>query len=187
MSKKEAFRSVMRVSRLVSWSLCALVGATIVGSAGTARATGSTPDPLYRLNNPSTGDHLFTTSFDEVISAVNQNGYKLEGVAAKCFTSPQPGATPFYRLLSPSEHFYTASEQEAEIAVASSGYHREGTACWVYSSQVANTCPIYRWVVAGHHFYTQSWNEVLTVLRNGQASFEGEAAYAFPAGDVCPN
>jgi hypothetical protein len=155
-----------------------LVGFRVVGdSFWCGPATGSTPDPLYRLRN---NDHLFTTSFDEVISAIQNYGYIYEGIAAKCFTSQQPGTEPLYRLNGTrvTDHFYTTSEQEAEIAVVQYGYVREGIACYVYGSQASGSCPFYRVALSnGTHFFTQSWQEILNVLGAGGNTYEGVAAY----------
>jgi len=165
----------------------ALFCVSVVALLGRSVHADPAPDPLYRLANPSTGDHLFTTSFDEVISAIENFGYQYEFVAAKCFTTSQAGTVPFFRLRHLADHFYTTSEQEAEIAVAANGFTREGTACYVYPSQVAGSCPIYRISFSVHHFYTQSFAEVLADFRTiAGVTFEGVAAYAPPAGTGCP-
>jgi hypothetical protein len=172
------------IVRIASLGLSAFV--LLAALSGAAHATGSTPDPLYRLRN---NDHLFTTSFDEVISAIENYGYIYEGIAAKCFTSPQPGTEPLYRLNGTrvTDHFYTTSEQEAEIAVVQYGYVREGIACYVYGSQAAGSCPFYRVALSnGTHFFTQSWHEILNVLGAGGNTYEGVAAYLPPNGNSCP-
>src|SRR5262249_5611002 len=85
-----------------------------------AQAAGTTA--LYRLFNPTSGDHFYTTSAAERDSAVASFGYQNEGIAGYVFASQAAGTTPLYRLLNTvnGDHFYTtsAAERDSDIAAA---------------------------------------------------------------------
>ena len=94
---------------------------------------------LFRLFNPVTGDHHYTISAAEVVSAVDNSGYNDEGVRgfavssspANC--SATAGTVPFFRVFNGQamDHFYTTSVTERNLAVASLGYSDEGVAACV--------------------------------------------------------
>jgi hypothetical protein len=116
--------------------------------------------PLYRLFNPSNGDHFYTTSAAERDGAVANFGYTSEGIACYVFGSSASGTTPLYRLFNPNngDHFYTTSAAERDGAVANFGYTSEGIACYVFGSSASGTAPLYRLFNPhnGDHFYTTS-------------------------------
>ncbi|OAX32631.1 hypothetical protein K503DRAFT_749649 [Rhizopogon vinicolor AM-OR11-026] len=91
--------------------------------------------PLYRLYNPTTVDHLYTTSTAQKESAVAQDGYRYEEIAGYVYESGNvcPDAVPLYHLYSyaGTDNFYTLSKEEALSAVAHDGYTIVGTAAWV--------------------------------------------------------
>lgn len=70
---------------------------------------------LYRLFNPNSGDHFYTTSEFERDNAWTNLGYVKEGIACFVFDSWHPGTVPFFRLYDSSngDHFYTTSQSEA--------------------------------------------------------------------------
>lgn len=78
---------------------------------------------LYRLYNPSNGDHLYTIDHDEAQKA-QQSGWKYEGIAWK---SPRTG-DPVYRILSPDgKHVFTSDPNEKK-GLEGMGYKTEGIA-----------------------------------------------------------
>lgn len=106
--------------------------------------------PLFRLFNPATGDHFYTTSTMERDAAV---GYVPEGIACYVYEFPAPGTTALFRLVNPNtgDHFYTISQFEVDSAVAAYGYIAEGTTCFVFSSQDPGTIPLFRMVLVDAH------------------------------------
>ena len=97
----------------------------------------STSDPMYRLYNPNTGEHFYTSNAGEkdYLSAI---GWNYEGIG---WNAPVNSDTPVYRLFNPftSEHYYTLYEFEKDILVGL-GWDDEGIE-W-YSAD--NGMPIYR-------------------------------------------
>ena len=76
--------------------------------------------PVYRLYNPTSLEHLYTTSNDEVIELVEKQGWKNEDVA---FVSENKNESPspekidvIYRIFNPKsgEHLYTIDLPEIE-------------------------------------------------------------------------
>jgi hypothetical protein len=132
--------------------------------------------PLFRLYNRRSGDHFYTTSAPERLTAL-RGGYSDEGVATTVFRSAQFGGPviPFYRLYNKrsGDHFYTASEREARSA---SGYTPEGIAGYVYTTSVCNSVPLYRLYNGKDHFYTKDTAERDSARRGGYR-VEGAAAF----------
>lgn len=99
---------------LTSLTACA----TLAGSLLTAAPVyaQSEIDQVFRLYNPNSGEHLYTTSRDETSSLVPA-GWKLEGVA---WESPNSG-DPVYRLFNPNakggDHHYTKDTNEIKALV----------------------------------------------------------------------
>ena len=108
-------------------------------------------DPMYRLYNPNTGEHIYTSDLGEkdYLSAI---GWNFEGIG---WNAPVNSDTPVYRLFNSftSEHYYTLYEFEKDILVGL-GWDDEGIE-W-YSAD--NGMPIYRVFnpyedgPAAHHF-----------------------------------
>jgi len=101
---------------------------------------------LYRLLNPNSGDHFYTTSAAERDNAVSSFGYRSEGTACYVYNAQISTTRALYRLLNPNsgDHFYTTSEPERDNAVSSFGYYYEGIACYIFDSQQSGTVPLYR-------------------------------------------
>ncbi|OAX35549.1 hypothetical protein K503DRAFT_773349 [Rhizopogon vinicolor AM-OR11-026] len=102
------------------------------GTIFTTQVSGSIP--LYRLYNPTTVDHLYTTSTAQKGSAVAQDGYRYEEIAGYVYESDVcPDTVPLYHLYSyaGTDNFYTIDEEEAVSAAAHAGYTMVGTAAWV--------------------------------------------------------
>ncbi len=115
---------------------------------------------LYRLFNPTSGDHFYTTSAPERDNAIVTGGYASDGIACYVFEPQTAGTTPLFRLFNPTNgnHFYTTSVPERDNAITANGYTSEGIACYVFEPQTAGTAPLYRLLnpINGDHFYTTS-------------------------------
>ncbi|KAJ7817791.1 hypothetical protein B0H13DRAFT_1606113, partial [Mycena leptocephala] len=118
--------------------------------------------PLYRMYSGANFDHFYTTSASEVITAVENDGYVLEGVSAAVFPTQQGTTLPLYRLHSAGthDHFYTSIANDRDFLTTNNGYKWEGTAALVYTTQICGRLPLYRLYAASHvdHFYTSEWS-----------------------------
>lgn len=65
---------------------------------------------IYRLYNPTTGDHLYTANVNETRVCMN-DGWTYEGI---CWIAPESG-DPVYRLLMSGRHIFTTSEEEKKV------------------------------------------------------------------------
>ena len=133
-----------------------------------------TTQPMYRLYNPYTLEHLFTSGEWEKDNLPNA-GWIYEGVA---WEAPTTG-TPIYRLYNPYSdgHFYTASEAEIDTLLPL-GWQLDGVVtCGADSSGT----PIYRlfnpYETKNYHHYTTSWDEINMLTALGWI-LEGIAWYA---------
>ncbi|GAA3438888.1 hypothetical protein [Kutzneria kofuensis] len=138
---------------------------------------------FYRLWNPTTEHHLYTTSWAEVLRSIQDLGFKYEGSVGYVYPTKVPGTVELYRLRSGADHLYTASWEEMIEAIQHDGYKYEGVAAYVYPTKAAGTIELYRlWhPIAQDHFYTQVWSEVIESIQNNGYKYEGVAAYIFPA------
>jgi hypothetical protein len=130
------------------------------------------------------GDHLYTTSDDEVRDAQDRWGYEYEGVA--CYVYPagdlRPGRAHLYRLTSDKvpcgDHFYTIYDHERSLAKNSPAKYSDdwfSPQCTVLLPRTPATEPdtpgyrimkrLYsRW--NGDHFYTWSSDEIRGAIDN---------------------
>jgi hypothetical protein len=91
---------------------------------------GTPSQAFYRSYNPTTGDHLYTATWSEVISA-QSSGWNYEGVAWHFYRSNDPLPSGFcrsswYRLYNGVDHFYTPDAKEVASA-QQSGYTLEAS------------------------------------------------------------
>lgn len=130
---------------------------------------------MYRLYNPYTGEHLYTSGTFEKDSLVSM-GWNYEGVAWK---APETG-NAVYRLYNPysGEHHYTMNTSEKDYLVLI-GWNDEGIG-W-YSSTLLVSVPVYRLFnpnstgIGAHHYTTDSVERDHLVLAGWQD--EGYAWY----------
>ena len=161
----------------------------IVGNSSPTPEPSPTPDPtptptptpssgtmdMYRLYNPYTGEHLYTSGTFEKDSLVSM-GWNYEGVAWK---APETG-NAVYRLYNPysGEHHYTMHTSEKDYLVLI-GWNYEGIG-W-YSSTLIVSVPVYRLFnpnstgIGAHHYTTDSVERDQLVLAGWQD--EGYAWY----------
>ena len=125
----------------------------------------STSEAMYRLYNPNTGEHFYTSNAGEkdYLSAI---GWNYEGIG---WNAPVSSDTPVYRLFNPftSEHYYTTNEEEM-FYLSVIGWNYEGIG-W-YSAD--NGMPIYRVFNPyndgpGAHHYTADSGEVFALVIQG--------------------
>lgn len=111
---------------------------------------------MYRLYNPNSGEHFFTTNPTER-DRLDNLGWDYEGVA---WTAPDTGV-PVYRLYNKyaGEHHYTKSKAERNMLVAA-GWNDEGVGWYADPDQ---RVPLYRLYnpneYANNHHYTTSEQE----------------------------
>lgn len=146
------------------------------GRPGTGNAT--PVSTLWRLYNPYTGQHLYTSS-DEERNRLRYYGWVFEGVA---WDTPTNGNAPVYRLYNQynGDHHYTMDEKEyADLKVA--GWTQEGVG--FYSDESGKGVPLYRlfnpYETVGTHHYTLSESERDEMVGNGW-KYEGECWKATP-------
>ncbi|KAK7445694.1 hypothetical protein VKT23_014689 [Stygiomarasmius scandens] len=151
----------------------------------TAQTCGNPSDtvPFLRAVSPSNGDHFYTTNPTEMVKAITNLGYKLEGNAAQVFTTQELSTVPFFRLVQPrvGDHFYTTSASERDNAILSLGYVDEGVAAFIYTDGNCGGQPIFRLVSlrSGDHFYTMNAAERDSAVGLGY-TLEGIAGFTLP-------
>ncbi len=156
------------------------VGQFTTSAQGQAAGAGGTKVPLYRAYNPSTGNHLFTDSYQEYQNAVKNLGYRNEGVDGYLEKTQRPGTEPVYRMLGPKgDHLYTTNPSQRQQA-QQQGYKDEGVAGYVATSAQPNTAPLYAMVDpnSGEHFYTTNPTERQQDLSKGWKD-EGVIGYVW--------
>ena len=142
------------------------------------QASDDQTEAMYRLYNPNSGEHFYTSSTverDSVIAA----GWDDEGIG---WTAPIRGIQ-VYRLYNPfaGEHHYTTSPDERDMLVEAGWNWEEGG--WL--SDPDKAVPLYRAynpnAYANNHHYTTDWGEFQTLLSLGWQD-EGIAWYAAAEG-----
>ena len=117
----------------------------------------TSPNPMYRLYNPNSGEHFFTASSDEK-DGLARLGWHYEGVG---WTAPATSSTPVYRLYNKNggEHHYTTSSSEKD-SLENAGWKYEGVGWY---SDDAEAVPLYRLynpnAFANNHHYTTDASE----------------------------
>lgn len=134
--------------------------------------------PLYRYYNASTGDHFYTTNYNEL--KCGGSGYVFEAIQSHIFKTQYSGTAPLYRYWNAtiSDHFYTTNWNE--LGPGRYGYAYEGIQGYIYPSVYTGTVALYRYwnATVGDHFYTTNWNE-LGYGKNGYV-YEGIQGYVYP-------
>ena len=148
--------------------------------------------PVYRMYNPITSEHLFTTDYDEY-SRLTAHDWKQEGVS---WTSPVAGKG-VYRVYNPGlgamakmSHHYTSDYAEAANLVAQHGWQWDnGGQPIFYSAEdasgnaLAGASEVYRLYndgLSAHHF-TLDASENSSLISDHGWNGEGVGFYAFPA------
>ncbi len=132
---------------------------------------------IYRLYNPYSGEHLFTTN-DWERQYLDSIGWNDEGIA---WTSPSLSGVPVYRLFNPytGEHHYTSNLGERNYLVLL-GWHDEGIG-WYSTDYHTKGTPIYRLFnpyisgIGAHHYTKNEFER--DYLRSLGWNYEGIGWY----------
>ena len=129
---------------------------------------------MYRMYNPNSGEHFYTSNTDEVENLVNA-GWQDEGVA---WNAPSTSQAPVYRLYNPNagDHHYTTSVTEKDNLVKV-GWKYEGIGWYSDDSKGVALQRLYNPnAQAGSHHYTISVAEKENLEKAGW-KYEGIAWY----------
>ena len=141
----------------------------------------SEPTAMFRMYNPNSGEHFYTSSENER-NKVASAGWRYEGVS---WSAPSKSASPVFRLYNPNagDHHYTQSANERDQLV-SAGWNYEGIA---WRSDDAGTTPLYRLynpnARSGAHHYTASTKEKDKLVSLGWR-YEGISWYGLTPGSA---
>ena len=114
--------------------------------------------PVYRLYQPASSEHLYTSSYNEAKTLFEKEGWGYEGIS---WSSPSEGEG-VYRLYNPGlgSHLYTTSENERKILTESEGWQYDNNGEPLYQS--GSDVPVYRLyneALGGIHHLTTSKSE----------------------------
>ena len=172
------------------------INLTVVGASGTKTEiktdyitveNPATPQqiPRYRLYNPFTFHHHYTTNPNEY-NALETLGWIQEGAGCYLYneivTIDSVNAVPYYRVYNPNsfEHHWTTDANEYNL-LGTLGWIQEGADGYVFASQVSGSEPLYRLYNPndGLHHWTMDSNERDVLIGLGFID-EGIACYVFP-------
>lgn len=148
--------------RIINWDNRPLEGNDYI-EGNSANSLGV---PVYRIYNPHSGEHFYTTSFDEMITLSFKRNWILEGIG---WNAPAKSSIPVYRLFNATntEHHFTTDYLEKQTLIGL-GWRDEGIS-W-YSDE-KQTVPLYRQynpnVQCGKHNYTTSPQERDDLVQSG--------------------
>ena len=134
---------------------------------------------VYRIYNPNSGEHFYTTNRTEVEAAVKA-GWNDEGSLCK---APKASNTPVYRVFNPNardagSHHFTISKKEKEDLVKA-GWVDEGIAFYSASKDKGvKLLRAYNKNDGGHNFTTNESEQKSIVAAGWQD--EGIAWYVYP-------
>lgn len=146
------------------WGSALLLIALVLTSK---HVSASEKEVVYRLYNPNSGEHFYTTSFYEQNTLKNV-GWRDEGVGWQAATK----GTPVYRVYNPNvkggNHYYTMSNYEAKSLIKA-GWRWDNNAKPVfYSGGSVNLYVAYNPnAQSGSHNYTTNVYEQNNLLKNG--------------------
>jgi hypothetical protein len=181
--------SVTQVSSLIDWTwygdggtTTARWGSFVVGGSGVYNLVHQDgPIKLYRLYNPVSLEHFYTTDAyerDTLVQVAPDWTYEHVG-----WVAPNRG-TPVFRLYNPilGDHLYTTDTNERDTLT------REYN--WIYEKIAfysGGTIPIYRafnpHLISGSHLYTSSINEQLDLMSFG---WNNEYIKMYSMAEQCP-
>jgi hypothetical protein len=132
--------------------------------------------PLFRLYNPTTQDHLYTIDPMET-----PDGYNSEGIACMVFKNPAEGTVPLNRFLNGDGtiHYYSTNVNPPE------GYHLEGQCGNVFDNGGSGPMPLFRSYNpgTGGHLYTVDIAEHDNASNHSGYRGDGIACYVFNNAD----
>ena len=136
---------------------------------------------MYRIYNPWTGEHLYTSDVSERDSNVKL-GWRDEGIE---WIAPLKSDIIVYRLYNPyvegGDHHYTTDKSEYD-SLAKGGWKQEGVAWYGANEKDDGAVPLYRqynpFAATGTHNYTKSKDEEANLVKAGWKA-EGIGWYGF--------
>ncbi|HEX7287548.1 MAG TPA: hypothetical protein VF532_15275 [Candidatus Angelobacter sp.] len=134
--------------------------------------------PIYRADNPQTGQHLYTTNQGEIAN-VQAQGWRSQGVVGVISSAPARDTAALFRIyIANGDHFYTTSQEERNAVLAQGG-RDEGVVGYVARSQQPGTAPVHRMVSTktGMHFYSANAQEVAEATMHQGYRDEGVIGY----------
>jgi Repeat of unknown function (DUF5648) len=168
--------SVRRLRFIAAVALLGLLTTAIAPATVSKPVKAMAQVSLYQLYNPTAGLHFYTTDWNEVLTAIQNDGYLYERVVATVDNSPGGDRVPLYRLFNPTrfDHFYTISWEEALFAIQNYGYRYERIEAYIGPPNELPT-PLYRLYhpVSNDHFLTTDWNEVIIAIQNNGYRYDG--------------
>lgn len=129
-------------------------------------ATNTSTIAVYRLYNPNSGEHFYTSNESER-NLLQNVGWTYEGVAFQGCNSENGVAV--YRVYNPNagDHHYTTNIAEVQFLVLA-GWNDEGIAFYTPDN---GTTPVYRLynpnAISGAHHYTMNYNEYTYLISIG--------------------
>ncbi|MGI6117342.1 MAG: hypothetical protein ACOYBC_03030 [Bilifractor sp.] len=145
-----------------------------------AAATASSSVAMYRMYNPNSGEHFYTSKKEERRNLLVE-GWTCEGIG---WYSPAKSSIPVYRLYNPNagDHHYTRFTSEVNY-LKKQGWRYEGIGWYSASSK---SIPVYREynpnAKTGTHNYTTELSEHNNLVSLGWRA-EGIGWYAQKKGD----
>lgn len=183
MKKSKVF--LMSITMLLNILIAPGIGVS-ANEVDTCNLDNDSFDILFRLYNPNTGEHLYTSddySRDTERSRCIVAGWRPEDIAWTTATQTSSN-TPIYRLYNPNnggDHHYTTSLEEYNETIKA-GWKGEGVA---FYSDDDKGIPVYREynpnAASGMHNWTTSLEEHNALIKVGWKD-EGIAYYAIDSG-----
>ena len=144
-----------------------------IGTPGVALAnTGETTSTVeatnkqnvYRLFNPTSGEHLYTASFYEAKKITEEQGWQYEGIG---FTASSDDGQPVYRLYNPKsgQHLWTTDAYERYVLNEVRGEWDDEGVAW-YGVGNNKMTRLYN-PATGQHLYTRDAYEVSVITKDG--------------------
>jgi subtilisin family serine protease len=127
-----------------------------------SRLSTTTRYSLYRYFNRFSGDHFYTTNWNELNGGDN-SVWLYQGVQAYVSGPQVAGTVPLYRYFNTVDgrHFYTTNYGELGGG-GSGGWLYQGVIGFVPTAAAGGTAPLYRYfnTINGYHFYTTNYLEL---------------------------
>ena len=141
--------------------------------------------PVYRLYAASTGEHLYTTDFNEVSVLTSKYNWTYEGTA---WYAPKTGV-PVYRLFNAglNNHLYTSDTNEVSVLTSEHGWVADNNGNPLfYSGGTVNIYRLYNEPLNGMHLLSTDENEYNTLPDYGWEQ-EGVKLLAVKNGNPIPS
>lgn len=137
--------------------------------------------PVYRLYSPITGEHLYTSDYNEYQTLYKNYGWGDEGVG---WYAPTEG-TAVYRLYQPEQmnHLYTTDATEVKVLTSKYGWQKDNNGKPLYySGGSVKIYRVYNKDLNGMHHLTTDLNEYKTLPKYGWSQ-EGTKLFASALGE----